>query len=57
MSFNLEATEQGTRLDYRYVVNGRDVEEWAEPVDRVQGGQLDRLKRYVETGVPVATMD
>ena len=52
MSFNLEATEQGTRLDYRYVVNGRGVEEWAEPVDRVQGGQLARLKRYVETGQP-----
>ncbi len=57
MSFHLEATEQGTRLDYRYVVNGRDVEDWAEPVDRVQGEQLARLKRYVETGNPAPTRD
>ena len=57
MSFHLEATERGTRLDYRYIVNGRGVEQWAEPVDRVQGGQLARLKRYVETGNPEPTSD
>lgn len=57
MSFHLEAAEHGTRLDYRYVVNGRDVEQWAEPVDRVQGGQLARLKRYVETGDAVPSME
>ena len=57
MTFNLAATEQGTRLDYRYIVNGRDLAEWAEPVDRVQGGQLTRLKRYIETGAPAPAMD
>ena len=54
MSFDLEATQAGTQLKYRYTVNGRNVGPLAEPVDRVQLGQLERLKRYVETGSPVA---
>ena len=54
MSFDLEATATGTRVVYRYTVNGRNVGAWAEPVDRVQLGQLRRLKRYVETGSAVA---
>ena len=54
MSFDLEATEAGTKLSYRYTVNGRNVAPLAEPVDRVQLGQLERLKRYVETGTPVS---
>lgn len=54
MSFDLEATATGTRLAYRYTVSGRNVGAWAEPVDRVQLGQLLRLKRYVETGSAVA---
>ena len=54
MSFDLEATATGTRLAYRYTVSGRSVGAWAEPVDRVQLGQLLRLKRYVETGSAVA---
>ena len=54
MSFDLEATATGTRLVYRYTVSGRNVGAWAEPVDRVQLGQLLRLKRYVETGSAVA---
>ncbi|MYE24425.1 MAG: SRPBCC domain-containing protein [Gammaproteobacteria bacterium] len=57
MSFRLRAAEQGTRLDYRYIVNGRDLEQLAEPVDRVQGEQLARLKRYVETGNPEPASD
>ena len=52
MTFDLEATEDGTRLRYRYVVNGPRLREWAEPVDRVMGGQLQRLRRYVESGDP-----
>lgn len=52
MTFELAAAEQGTRLAYRYVVNGRRLERLAEPVDRVMGGQLARLRRYVETGSP-----
>lgn len=54
MSFDFEATETGTRINYRYTVSGRNVSAWAEPVDRVQLGQLMRLKSYVETGSPVA---
>ena len=54
MSFDLEATPTGTRVVYRYTVNGRNVGAWADPVDRVQLGQLLRLKRYVETGSAVA---
>ncbi len=54
MSFDFEATQAGTRVTYRYTVNGRNVGAWAEPVDRVQLGQLMRLKHYVETGSPVA---
>ena len=52
MSFDLEPVENGARLTYRYVVNGRGSGALAEPVDRVQLGQLERLKRYVETGSP-----
>lgn len=53
MTFNLEPTPNGTRLHYRYVVNGPGLHDWAEPVDRVMGGQLQRLRRFVETGEPV----
>ena len=52
MTFDLEATDDGTRLRYRYVVNGPRLGDYAEPVDRVMGGQLQRLRRYVETGEP-----
>lgn len=53
MTFDLEEAETGTRLSYRYTVNGRNTASWATPVDRVQLGQLERLRRYVETGSPV----
>ena len=48
MTFELEATEAGTRLTYRYVVNGRKLQAWAEPVDRVMLEQLQRLRRHLE---------
>ena len=54
MSFDLEATATGNRVAYRYTVDGRSVGAWADPVDRVQLGQLRRLKRYVVTGSAVA---
>ena len=54
MALDLEETATGTRVVYRYTVNGRNVGAWADPVDRVQLGQLMRLKRYVETGTAVA---
>ena len=52
MTFELAATEEGATLSYRYLVSGRRLERLAEPVDRVMGGQLERLRRYVETGSP-----
>ena len=55
MAFDLEETETGTKLSYRYTVNGRDLASWAEPVDRVQLGQLERLRRYLETGSPTGS--
>jgi uncharacterized protein YndB with AHSA1/START domain len=52
MTFTLEGGAT-TRLHYRYAVSGWSPDgltALAEPVDRVQLGQLLRLKRYVETG-------
>ena len=57
MTFELEATHEGTRLIYRYAVTGRGISDWAEPVDRVQRGQLARLARYLETGSPTVEAD
>ena len=52
MSFGLSAREEGgTRLQYRYVVSGfaaGGLQSLAEPVDRVQLGQLRRLAAYLE---------
>ncbi len=56
MTFRLAATDGGgTRLEYVYAVGGyspEGLEGLAEPVDRVQLGQLQRLQRFVETGNP-----
>jgi hypothetical protein len=59
MTFDVVADDSGTAttLRYRYIVHGRGLSGWAEPVDRVQLGQLMRLKRYVETGSPAAEDD
>ena len=57
MSFDLAEREGRTKLTYRYAVGGKRAAAWAEPVDRVQLGQLLRLARYVETGSPVADED
>lgn len=48
MEFRLAATDHGAQLDYRYHVTGFGSGPMAEPVDQVQLGQLQRLKRYVE---------
>ena len=45
---------EGTLLNYRYAVGGYvpgGLEPLAEPVDRVQLGQLMRLQQFVDTGV------
>lgn len=52
MDFALEAEGDGTRLRYRYVVSGYapdGLEALADPVDRVQGGQLERLRAYLSS--------
>lgn len=54
MTFDLAPSAKGTRISYRYVVNGRRLAQWAGPVDRVMAGQLARLRRYVETGAPTS---
>jgi uncharacterized protein YndB with AHSA1/START domain len=56
MTFVLDDEGAGTRLRYRYSVGGYapdGLERLAQPVDRVQFGQLRRLQHYVETGNPV----
>lgn len=51
MSFVLKSAEAGsTLLDYKYSVTGAGGESLASAVDRVQLDQLERLKRYAETG-------
>lgn len=61
MTFDLEPEsaepDHGTRMRYRYVVNGRGLTDLAAPVDRVMGEQLNRLRTYIETGKPVAKND
>jgi uncharacterized protein YndB with AHSA1/START domain len=55
MTFSLKPAASGTELTYRYVVGGYGgggLDELAGPVDTVQLGQLQRLKRFVETGRP-----
>lgn len=58
MTFTLAATDGGgTRLEYVYAVGGYSpdgLDGIAEPVDRVQLGQLQRLQRFIETGNPDA---
>ncbi len=53
MSFRFEPLESGSELVYRYVVGGYTpggLKSLAEPVDRVQLGQLKRLQRYIDSG-------
>jgi uncharacterized protein YndB with AHSA1/START domain len=56
MTFALTDAESGaTRLVYEYAVGGYSPDGLgaiAEPVDRVQLGQLKRLQRFIETGTP-----
>jgi uncharacterized protein YndB with AHSA1/START domain len=57
LTFELSAKDAGTNLVLTYDFGGYAEDgmgKWAAPVDRVLGEQLDRLKRYVETGQPAA---
>jgi hypothetical protein len=48
VEFRLSAAADGARVEYRYHVTGFGAESMAEPVDGVQLGQFERLKRYAE---------
>ncbi len=47
----------GVELHANYVVIGRNLEQWAAPVEQVLYEQLIRLKNFVETGAPELTSD
>ena len=55
MTFSFLAQGKKTLLKYRYVVGGYNpggLKSMAEPVDKVQLGQLQRLQQYLETRQP-----
>ena len=56
MTFEMTDAANGTtQLRYRYAVGGYapdGMSALATPVDQVQLGQLERLRRYIETGHP-----
>lgn len=57
MTWRLSAAEKGTRLEVTYSVGGYmagGFETIAPAVETVVKEQADRLKRYVETGVPTS---
>ena len=57
LTFALSAKDAGTNVvltyDFGGYANG-GMGDFAAPVDAVLGGQLDRLRRYIETGRPDA---
>ncbi len=60
MIFVLEPHPDGSLLRYRYAVGGYapgGLAPLAEPVDRVQLGQLQRLQRFIATGEALNTTD
>ncbi len=55
LTFSLTAKDVGTQVVLTYDFGGYakgGMGDFAAPVDEVLGAQLDRLKRYVETGRP-----
>lgn len=55
MTWSLSAGEGGTRIALDYAVGGYDprgLDQIAPAVDRVLSEQLQRLKRFIETGAP-----
>lgn len=58
MTWRVLPADNGSRIELTYVVGGYmpgGFEKMAPAVERVLGEQVDRLKRYVETGAPAAT--
>jgi hypothetical protein len=55
LTFLLYKTGNGTNIEMAYAVGGYypgGLQQWASPVDRVLQLQLNRLKNYIETGMP-----
>lgn len=55
LTITLKSKGAGTDVVLTYDFGGYaldDMDQWAAPVDNVLAAQLDRLKRYVETGRP-----
>jgi hypothetical protein len=55
MTWKLSPAGKGTRLELTYSVGGfipGGFESLAPAVERVTGEQVERLKRFVETGTP-----
>lgn len=53
LSIDLSESGSGTRLQLNYSVGGYHpggLDKWAQPVDSVLVEQMERLKRYAETG-------
>lgn len=60
LTYVLTPADGGTRVELVYAVGGyvpSGLKGWAAPVDRVLSSQLERLKRYVETGRPEPASD
>ena len=56
MRFEFTDHAAGAVLHYHYAVSGvvaGGLAQWAEPVDRVQLGQLQRLQQYLASGEPL----
>ncbi len=55
LTFDLKPTEQATRLEVTYLLNGsasQHLDAIAPAVDKVLSEQVGRLKKFVETGKP-----
>lgn len=57
LTLEFKENKSGVDLIATYVVMGRNLQDWAEPVEQVLCEQLVRLKNFVETGDPEPTSD
>jgi hypothetical protein len=56
MTWDFVATDSGSTVSLTYTVGGytkNGLVDLATPVDNVLRGQLDRLRRYLDTGSPI----
>lgn len=53
MNFKFTELGDGTRLDYKYIVSGAGGKKFADAVDLVMLGQLERLKKYLDSNYAI----